>query len=103
MAEPVTNTGDPPPPTSSMLTTLTHQMTEALSKVQTVTMSTENLTALIGIKLDGSNYALWFQVVEIYISGKDKLDLSMAIFPNRRRPTHPLESGELTMPLSNGG
>jgi hypothetical protein len=73
MAEPVTNTGDPPPPTSSMLTTLTHQMTEALSKVQTSTMSTETLTAPIGIKLDGSNYALWSQVVEMYISGKDKL------------------------------
>jgi len=73
MAEPVTNAGYPPPSTSSMLTTLTHQMTEALSKVQTSTMSTETLTAPIGIKLDGSNYALWSQVVEMYISGKDKL------------------------------
>ncbi|RVW39276.1 hypothetical protein CK203_085115 [Vitis vinifera] len=27
----------------------------------------------IGIKLDGTNYALWSQVVEMYISGKDKL------------------------------
>ena len=29
--------------------------------------------APIGIKLDGSNYALWSQVVEMYISSKDKL------------------------------
>ncbi len=62
-----------------MLTTLTHQMTEALSKVQTPTMSTENSTAPIGIELDGSNYTLWSKVVEMYISG------------------------ELTMPLSKGG
>lgn len=27
----------------------------------------------IGIKLDGTNYALWSQVVEMYISGRDKL------------------------------
>jgi hypothetical protein len=36
-------------------------------------MSTETLPAPIGIKLDGSNYAFWSQVVEMYISGKDKL------------------------------
>ncbi|RVW38243.1 putative caffeoyl-CoA O-methyltransferase [Vitis vinifera] len=30
-------------------------------------------TTPIGIKLEGSNYALWSQVVEMYISGKDKL------------------------------
>jgi DNA-binding phage protein len=81
MAEPVTNAGYPPPSTSSMLTTLTHQMTEALSKVQTPTMSTESLTAPIGIKLDGSNYALWSQVVEMYISGKDKLGFINNDFP----------------------
>jgi hypothetical protein len=81
MAEPATNTGDPPPPTTSMLTTLTHQMTKTLSKVQTQTMSTENLTAPIGIKLDGSNYALWSQVVEMYISGKDKLGFINRDFP----------------------
>jgi len=81
MAEPITNAGDPPPLTNSMLTTLTHQMIEALSKVQTPTMSTENLTALIGIKLDGSNYALWSQVVEMYIFGKDKLGFINGDFP----------------------
>ena len=32
------------------------------------------MNAHIGIKLDGSNYALWSQVVEMYISGKDKLE-----------------------------
>lgn len=81
MAELVTNSGDPPPPTTSMLTTLTHQMTEALSRVQAATMSTENLTASICIKLDGSNYALWSHVVEMYISSKDKLGFINGDFP----------------------
>jgi len=58
------------PPSASILTELTTRMNEALTKASTP--MTEN-TAAIGIKLDGSNYALWSQVVEMYISGKDKL------------------------------
>ena len=42
-------------------------------------------TAPIDIKLEGSNYALWSQVVEMYISGKDKLG-----YINRDSP-QPLE------------
>lgn len=48
-------------------------MDEALSKVQAPTVTSEPAALPIGIKLDGSNYALWSQVVEMYISGKDKL------------------------------
>ena len=48
-------------------------MTKALSKVQVSTSTIEYSIALIDIKLNGSNYALWSQVVEMYISGKDKL------------------------------
>ncbi|RVX13288.1 hypothetical protein CK203_017997 [Vitis vinifera] len=48
-------------------------MTEVLSKVQVSTSTIENSTAPIGIKLNGSNYALWSQVVEMYISDKEKL------------------------------
>ena len=36
-------------------------------------MISEPAALPIGIKLDGSNYALWSQVVEMYISSKDKL------------------------------
>lgn len=36
-------------------------------------ISYESTGGSIGIKLNGSNYALWSQVVEMYISGKDKL------------------------------
>jgi hypothetical protein len=55
MADTVTNSGDTPPQTTSILTTLTNQMTEALYKVQTPTQSTEGPTAPIGIRLDSSN------------------------------------------------
>ena len=69
----ITNSSDPPSHIDSIITTLTSQMTEALSKVQVSTSTTEYSIALINIKLDGSNYALWSQVVEMYISGKDKM------------------------------
>jgi hypothetical protein len=81
MVDPVTTSGDNPPPTTSILNNLTNQMTEVLSKVQTTTHSTENSTALIGIKLDSSNYGLWSQVVEMYISGKDKLGFINGDYP----------------------
>ncbi|KAK6924912.1 Retrotransposon Copia-like, N-terminal [Dillenia turbinata] len=45
-------------------------MAEILNK-QTPTIETS--VAQIGIKLDGTNYALWSQVVDMNIPGKDKL------------------------------
>ncbi|XP_073317204.1 uncharacterized protein [Primulina huaijiensis] len=52
----------------------TTKITEALNKVQISPQTpSDSSNAPIGIKLDGSNYALWSQVVEMYISGKDKL------------------------------
>jgi len=41
MADTATSSSDAPPQTTSILTNLTNQMTEALSKVQTPTHSTE--------------------------------------------------------------
>ena len=38
-----------------------------------MTSSHENFGTLIGIKLDGTNYALWYQVIEMYIVCKNKL------------------------------
>ncbi|KAL9445159.1 hypothetical protein AB3S75_018199 [Citrus x aurantiifolia] len=52
---------------------LTSKMAEALSKAQSPTVTSEPAALPIGIKLDGSSYGLWSQVVEMYISGKDKL------------------------------
>ena len=59
----------------SILYGLTAKMIEALTRAQTSSQSpiTDSLTVPISIKLDGSNYALRSQVVEMYISGKDKL------------------------------
>ena len=61
--------------TDSILEDLTARMIEVLTKNQTQThLPTYDASiAQIGIKLDGTNYAFWSQVVEMYISGKDKL------------------------------
>ncbi|PNX97393.1 hypothetical protein L195_g020622, partial [Trifolium pratense] len=50
-------------------------MTQVLNQNQTQTHTTnsDSSAAQIGIKLDGSNYPLWSQIFEMYISGKDKL------------------------------
>ncbi|KAJ0013569.1 hypothetical protein Pint_20274 [Pistacia integerrima] len=60
----------------SLFSDFTAKMIEALTKVQTPTptMITEPSAAPIGITLNETNYALWSQVVEMYISGKDKLE-----------------------------
>ena len=69
-----------PNPSESILE-LTTRMTEVLNRAHTPTITTETSAAPIGIKLDGSNYALWSQVVEMYISGKDKLGYINGEFP----------------------
>lgn len=58
-------------------------MTEVLSKAQSTPQSqiSDSSTVPINIKLDGSNYALWSQVAEMYISGKDKLGYIDGTFP----------------------
>ena len=42
----------------------------------------------MGIKLDGQNYALWSQVMEMYIAGKDKLEYILGDIP-QPEPTDP--------------
>ena len=58
----------------SVLSELTARMTEALSKPPTSIPATDSAIAPIVIKLDDTNYALWSQVVEMYVAGKDKLN-----------------------------
>ncbi|RVW48565.1 hypothetical protein CK203_088438 [Vitis vinifera] len=59
---------------NSILADLTTRMTQVLNHNQTQNQITSHEpTTQIGIKLDGTNYALWSQIVEMYISGKDKL------------------------------
>lgn len=60
---------------NTALTDLTTKMTEILNQNYTQNQIPTNPepSTHIGIKLDGSNYALWSQLVEMYIPGKDKL------------------------------
>ena len=60
--------------TKAILNELTETMQKVLAQNQTpMTSSHETFGTQIGIKLDGKNYALWSQVMEMYIAGKDKL------------------------------
>lgn len=59
---------------SSILAELTTKMMEVLNCASAPSqIGSDHTVAPIGIKLDGNNYPLWSQVVEMYISGKDKL------------------------------
>ena len=60
--------------TGAILNKLTKKMHKVLTQNLTpMTASHENFGTQIGIKLNGTNYALWSQVMEMYIVGKDKL------------------------------
>ena len=63
------------------------KMAEVLNKASTPTATTN--TALINIKLNWSNYALWSQVVEMFIYGRDKLGYINGDLP-QLVPTDPL-------------
>lgn len=54
-------------------------MTEVLTRVQTSPNDSPMVPS--NIRLDGSNYGLWSQVVEIYISRKDKLGYINGDYP----------------------
>ncbi|KAK6934965.1 Retrotransposon Copia-like, N-terminal [Dillenia turbinata] len=58
--------------TESILDNLTTKITEVMSRTQASSII-DSVTVPTNIKLNDSNYALWSQVVEMYISGKDKL------------------------------
>ena len=61
---------------------LTSKMTQMLNQTQNQTQSQSYEPAVqIGVKLNDTNYALWSQVVEMYISGKDKLGYINGEFP----------------------
>ena len=71
MFESDSQTRGSPPTTTSILSELTMKMVEMLNKAPNPTAVAD--TASIIIKLDGSNNALWSQVVEMFIYGRDKL------------------------------
>ncbi|KAK3004952.1 hypothetical protein RJ639_020199 [Escallonia herrerae] len=57
---------------NSLLADLTSRLSQIMNQTPTAATQ-ETLAAPIGIKLDDTNYGLWSPVVEMYISGKDKL------------------------------
>lgn len=59
--------------TDALLETLTSKLTQILTHHQDLPSHAENSAPPIAVKLDGCNYGLWSQIVEMYISGKDKL------------------------------
>ena len=63
------------------------KMAEVMNKASTPNATVD--TVPIGIKLDGSNYALWSQVVEMFISWRDKLGYINGDLP-QPDPTNPL-------------
>ncbi|KAI5324813.1 hypothetical protein L3X38_033886 [Prunus dulcis] len=76
------STTDPTTPSQPTFTEFVAQMAELMKTQEstltttptpTTTISYATSSAHIGIKLDGSNYALWSQVIEMYVVGKDKL------------------------------
>ena len=69
------------PQTNSIVNDLTTKMTEVLTRAQTSPQPLLVDSAPISIKWEGSNYALWSQIVEMYISGKDKLGYINGDFP----------------------
>lgn len=66
------------PQAESILNDWTTKMTEILNDFITPTTFFNRSNR---IKLDGSNYALWSQVVEMYISGRDKLGYINGDYP----------------------
>ena len=60
-----------------------------MTRTQTsINSSSDNFGIHMGIKLDGHNYALWSQVMEMYIAGKDKLGYILGDTP-QPEPTDP--------------
>ena len=83
---------------NSLLAELTARMTQALNLNQTQSQSSSSEVAIqIGIKLDGTNYALWSQIVEMYISGKDKLGYINGDLPEPHKQTLHSKNGEQKM------
>ena len=76
---------------AAILDELTVKMQQALIQTQTQTSThpnSDNYGIQMGIKLDGQNYALWSQVMEMYIAGKDKLGYILGDIP-QPEPTDP--------------
>ena len=76
---------------AAILDDLTMKMQQALTQTQiSINSSSDNFGIQMGIKLDGHNYVLWSQVMEMYIVGKDKLGYLLGDTPQSQRMAHQL-------------
>ncbi|XP_073265989.1 uncharacterized protein [Populus alba] len=69
------------PNTTENFEDLMARVNQAINQNQTPAVMQDITVTQIGIKLDGTNYALWSQIVEMFISGKDKLGYINGDFP----------------------
>ena len=69
------------PNTTENFEDLMARVNQAINQNQTPAVMQDITATQIGIKLDGTNYALWSQIVEMFISGKDKLGYINGDFP----------------------
>lgn len=76
--------------TTATVKDLTTKMSQILTQNYTQTLTTiyDTTIAQTKIKLDGKNYALWSQVVEMYIIGIDRLGYINGDLP-QPEPTDP--------------
>ena len=74
---------------AAILDDLTIKMQQVLAQTQiSINSSSDNFGIQMDIKLDGHNYALWSQVMKMYIAGKDKLGYILGDNP-QPEPTDP--------------
>ena len=67
---------------AAILDELTVKMQQILIQTQTSTHpNSDNYGIQMGIKLNSQNYALWSQVMEMYIAEKDKLGYILGDIP----------------------
>ena len=90
MAEPTYLIATGEKTSAAILDELTIKMQQALIQTQNSAQppTSDNYGIQMGIKLDGQNYALWSQVMEMYIAGKDKLGYILGDIP-QPEPTDP--------------
>lgn len=89
---------------SSILVELMNKMTKVLSYASAPSqISFDHAVVPAGIKLDGNNYPLWSQMVEMYISGKDKQGYINGDLPQPPQIDLTFDFGRLTTPLLRDG
>ncbi|BFG29133.1 hypothetical protein CerSpe_154070 [Prunus speciosa] len=75
------NLNSTPNSTLNLTSNMNETQIPTQTQTQTLTVTYKASAAHIEIKLDGSNYPLWSQVVEMYVTNKDKLGYLIGELP----------------------